>query len=191
MTPPELILASGSPRRRELLAAAGYRFRVEPSPVDDDREPEPGLAPAQVAESRAAAKARAVAGRFPDEWVLGADTVVALGGRLFGKPADRADAAAMIAALAGREHVVITGVCLIAPGGRTTVRSDESRVLIHPPTAAELERFLDSGLWAGKAGGYGLQDPDGLAMDLAAGSRSNVIGLPMELLAAMLAEAGR
>jgi septum formation protein len=191
MSPPELILASGSPRRRELLAAAGYRFRVEPSPVDDDRDPDPGLTPTQIAESRAAAKARAVAERFPDGWVLGADTVVAFGGRLFGKPADRADAAAMITALAGREHVVITGVCLIAPGGREVVRSDESRVVIHPPTAGELRRFLDSGLWRGKAGGYGLQDPDGLAMELTAGSRSNVIGLPMELLAEMLSQVGR
>lgn len=191
---PTLLLASESPRRIEVLGSAGIPFRAEAAGIDDDKAPvKPGESAVDMVLSRSRDKAFAVSDRFPASWVVGADTVVALDGRLLGKPADRADAERMIRLLAGREHAVFSGITLVNPDGGFACEHCESRVRIEPPSEKRLAAFLDSGLWEGKAGAYGIQDaghPDALELVLVSGSRSNVIGLPMSLLLRMLSDQG-
>jgi septum formation protein len=188
---PRLILASASPRRRELLRAADYAFDVCPADVDEDSYP-PGTLPADLAELLAAKKADALAPRFPADVILAADTVVALGDRSIGKPADAAGAAAMIGLLAGTEHVVVTGVAVLRPatGFRRTTRVLSS-VHMRPLSAAEIDAYVATGQWQGKAGGYGLQDEHADPFVVrTAGSHTNIVGLPMEATAELLAAAG-
>jgi septum formation protein len=183
-----LILASTSPRRIALLTQAGIAFRPEDPGPDDDAEPAGAVEAVALVERRSREKAAAVAARFPHAVVIGADTVIADGDRLIGKAADRAEAERIIRALCGREHRVLTGVTVIdGRAGRTATRHAESRVRIEPPTETQLTEYLDSGLWRGKSGAYGIQDLDGLDVRLIDGERSNVIGLPMGLLREMLA----
>lgn len=183
-----LILASRSPRRRELLAEAGYRFEVVPASESAEcgvcsRETPPELV-ARLARQKAADIAPAVASGI----VLGCDTVAECQGRILGKPADIAHAREMLRLLRGREHRVYSGVCLWRrPGDRTLVRVDTTVLEMDPIGDAEIEEYLASGLWEGKAGAFGYQDRHGW-LHIRSGSESNVVGLPMELLAAMLAE---
>ncbi len=193
MSPPRLILASGSPRRRDLLGAAGYAFEVHPADIDEDDHP-PTLGPAEMAEWLAVAKADAVAGRFLADVILAADTVVSLAGRPLGKPADAAAAAAMLASLAGSTHEVITGVAVLRPadGFRRSVRV-VSTVIMRPIAAEAIAAYVATGQWQGKAGGYGIQDEYGGADPFVVrtdGSQTNVVGLPMEVTAELLAAAG-
>jgi septum formation protein len=187
------VLASTSPRRRQLLSEAGYRFETA-DPPDDDALLPVSPDPADIARQRSEHKARGVARLVPPGvLILACDTVVADGADLLGKPADRADAERMIRRLAGREQAVVSAVTLLdTADGRERTAHAESRVAIDPPDPARLAAFLDGadgGFWKGKAGGYGIQDADSpLSVRLVAGSLSNVIGLPMELLADMLAE---
>jgi len=184
--PPPLILASASPRRRQLLAEAGYAFEVDPSDVEEP-PPADGQAPADYAAALAWRKASAVAARRGRGLVLGADTVCAIAGEVLGKPADRADAERMLRAQEGRDDIeVITGLCLYRAGaaewvGAVEVTTCRCRVLTDP----ERTEHLDSGRWAGKAGAYGVQDDDPF-VTVVRGSWSNVVGLPMERLAALL-----
>lgn len=189
MPGPRLILASASPRRQQLLRDAGYDFEVDSADVNEDAFP-PGMLPAQVAVYLAEAKAKAVAQRHADDIVLAADTIVALGDIMLGKPTDAAHARRMIQYLSGAVHIVITGVCIV---NLTNNLLKSTRVMsaakMKPLTPAEVEQYVASNLWQGKAGGYGIQD-QGTLVTRQAGSETNIIGLPMEATKKLLAEAG-
>jgi len=188
-TLPRFILASGSPRRQELLRAAGYAFEIIAPQVDESMHP-PGLLPGGIAEFVAAAKARSVAAMYPDCVVLAADTVVAFGDTPLGKPVDEGDARRMLALLSGTTHIVITAVTLArsAESIFKTVRT-MSAVRMRFLTPAEADHYLASGDWMGKAGGYGIQDRDPFVTRIA-GSHTNIVGLPMSVAKRLLAEAG-
>lgn len=182
---PTLILASASPRRRQLLAEAGYLFEVDPSAV---AEPDPAseTSPAECAAHLAWRKAMAVAGRRKNGLILAADTVCAVDGIILNKPLDRADAERMIRLQEGRDTDVITGLCLYRAGRDEWIGAVESSIVRFKPLS-KLERttYLDSNRWEGKSGGYGVQDRDPFVSVLT-GSFSNVVGLPLERLALLL-----
>jgi septum formation protein len=189
MLQPWLILASASPRRQELLREAGYRFEIHPADIDESIRPA-GLSPAQVALYLAEKKARAVAGSFSDRVVLAADTIVVLEGRIFGKPADRGDARQMLSRLSGTVHSVVTGVAVVRLSRKYFCSQlVESSVEMRPLSAGEIEAYLDTNNWQGKAGSYGIQDQDPFVTRIT-GSLSNIVGLPMEEARSMLTAAG-
>jgi septum formation protein len=187
-----ILLASQSPRRSALLAGAGIAFEAvcprgdEPltgGVVDD---------PARFAEQVSLHKARSVADDYPDRIILGADTVVALGNELFGKPADEPDARRILSALLGTTQQVITGVTLLHPAsGRCLVRHAVTHVTMRRMTLAEFEAYITGGDWEGKAGAYGIQGEADRFIERCEGSYTNVVGLPVELVQAMLLEFGQ
>jgi septum formation protein len=181
--PPSLILASASPRRQQLLRQAGLVFRTVPSRY---REGKPHGEPGAFARQLALAKASEVAGRVrTPAWVLGADTVVALGEEVFGKPAGRAQARRMLLQLAGREHVVVTGVAWVnTQTRRTRVWAVRTRVRLRCLEPGELETYLASGEWRDKAGAYGIQGRAGAFVDRVQGCYFNVVGLPLSSVCA-------
>ncbi|MGN0072690.1 MAG: Maf family protein [Coriobacteriales bacterium] len=186
----DLILASGSPRRRELLQRAGFEFRVLTSSADESYEP--GTPPAQVAPLLASVKARAVAQTLrPEELdnsvLVGADTIVALDGVIYGKPADEEDARRMLAELSGRTHQVITGVCVIAPSGEHCF-AEQTDVTFRSLNAAEIDEYVASGEPLDKAGAYGIQGLGGALVAGTKGDFDNVVGLPVTRLAPLLHE---
>jgi septum formation protein len=188
--PPKLILASRSPRRRELLAAAGYDFDVFPPSDDAESEASHGEPPEQLVVRLAHQKAADVARRIPSEssarLILGCDTVAECAGKILGKPADREDAKAMLTLLGGQEHRVYSGLCLWPlPDGEPAVQVAVTTLRMDPLTPELLDAYLAGDGWQGKAGAFGYQD--GLDwVHVIGGSESNVVGLPMELLAEML-----
>ncbi len=187
---PRLILASRSPRRRELLAEAGYDFHVEPPTLAAECGVCSGETPPELVARLAWQKAEDVARRLEEGLVLGCDTVAELDGTVLGKPADEDHARRMLRALRGREHRVYSGLCLWPiTNGEPRVGVAATRLRMDAVDEAELEHYLASGLWEGKAGAFGYQDRTGW-LHILEGSPSNVVGLPMELLAEMLAEAG-
>jgi septum formation protein len=175
--PEPLILASASPQRRAILEQLGVAFTVR---VSGALELEAGP-PAEVAIENAYRKAAAVAEREPGATVLGVDTVVALGPRLYGKPRDHAQARATLSALAGRRHAVIGGVCLIEPG-RTRTLAATTQVQFRPLSAEAVERYLDTGEWKGRAGAYAIQGRGALLIREIEGDYLNVVGLPVAAL---------
>lgn len=190
MQPLRLILASSSPRRRQLLAEAGYQFQVVPPAIPEPAEGFEDLSPCQQAEALAYFKAREV-GPMPDALVLGADTIVAAGNRVLGKPADAADARAMLTSLSGTRHAVITGLALLTPDAHRLIASDTTWIVMRTITAAEIDAYLASGEWEGKAGAYAIQETADRFVQAVEGSFSNVVGLPLELLARMLEQLSR
>ncbi len=178
-----LILASGSPRRRALLEEAGIPFRVVVPDVPEDA-PERGD-PHRVALANARRKAEAVAG----ELVLGADTVVAVGDRLLGKPRDEAHASDLLRVLSGTTHVVVTAVVLRA-GGRPFETTVETRVTMRRLGEDEILAYACSGEGMGKAGAYAIQETADRFVTRLNGPYDNVVGLPVEALRALLREAG-
>jgi|SRR5208282_2804705 len=187
--PAGLILASASPRRESLLKEAGFEFTVQPAEIDETA-PEAPLTPIELAERLAQAKAQAVAAKFPDHVVLGADTVVALGDRAFGKPVDANDARTMLHLLSGTTQVVITAVCVVRQKtGLSRVERVMSTVRMAPLSASDIENYVAGGQWHGKAGGYGIQDPDPF-VERIRGCRTNVVGLPMKTTVRLLESAG-
>ncbi|HOF17825.1 MAG TPA: Maf family protein, partial [Phycisphaerae bacterium] len=150
-----------------------------------------GLSPQQQAEALAYFKARVVADRRPDACVLGADTVVALGGEILGKPADEADARRMLNALSGSRHAVITGVAVLCPRNVRLLASETTYVTMRRMTAGEIDDYIRSDEWRGKAGAYAIQETADRYIVKVEGSFTNVVGLPMELVARMLAELRR
>ncbi len=178
-----LVLASASPRRRALLEAAGIPFRVVVPEVVEDA-PERGD-PRAVALANARRKAQAVA----DDLVLGADTVVAIGDRLLGKPRDEADARALLRALSGTTHVVVTGVALKA-SGRVLARTVETRVTMRRLREDEILAYARSAEGMGKAGAYAIQETADRFVTRLEGPFDNVVGLPVEAVRALLREAG-
>lgn len=175
---PRLILASRSPRREELLRQAGYQpDAIEPADIDE--APRRGELPRDLAGRLARDKAAAVAARFPSDFVLGADTVVACGRRVLEKPADEAEARRFLALLSGRRHKVLGGIALAAPGGGIVVRVVETSVAFKRLEEREIAFYLASGEWHGKAGGYAVQGRAGQFVRQLNGSYSNVVGLAM------------
>jgi septum formation protein len=182
-----LLLASASPRRRELLAAAGVAFEVAATEVVE-LEASSGLPPARLAEENARLKARAAA--RAERWVLGADTVVALAGRIFGKPGSLDQAREFLRALSGRAHEVITGCALVGPGGAEHVFHEVTRVTFQALTDETIKRYFAAVHVLDKSGGYALQEKGEWIVESVEGSRSNVVGLPVERLLAVLTELG-
>jgi septum formation protein len=186
---PPLLLASTSPRRRALLAGAGIAFEVVNVPVIElDAAAAPQLNAVQLAEANAGLKARATAAE--GRWVLGADTVVALNGRLFGKPASLEEAREFLRTLSGATHEVITGCALIAPDGVETIFHEVTRVTFRKLSDDTIDRYLAEVPVLDKAGAYGLQERGELIVESVVGSRTNVIGLPVERLVPLLRERG-
>jgi len=178
-----LVLASASPRRRALLAEAGLSHRV--LPVDIDETPPPGERPEQVAVLLARRKALAASRVTPERPLVAADTIVVLDGRLLGKPADRNEARATLRALSGRRHDVITGMCVLTEGA-IRLRAVITEVWFRRLTEKEIEDYVATGEPMDKAGSYGIQGRAGKFVARLRGSRSNVIGLPVEELREML-----
>jgi len=190
---PEIVLASASPRRAALLAQIGLAYRVEVSGLGDDGETAwPGEDPGSHAARLALAKARDVAGRLESGLVVGADTVVVLGERILGKPADPGEAAAFLLALSGRTHRVISGVAVAdAATGRSEVATAVTAVRMRPFGAAEAAAYVATGEPLDKAGAYGIQGQGALLVAEIQGDYSNVVGLPLVLLAELLGRFGR
>ncbi|MFZ1339217.1 MAG: Maf family protein, partial [Paracoccaceae bacterium] len=182
-----LILGSASPRRSELLAQMGL-VPDAVLPPDIDEDPRKGELPRPYAARLAREKALAVA-TGPDDVVLCADTTVALGRRILGKPADAGEAAAFLTLLGGRRHQVITAVA-VRRGDRVWVRESVSAVKMKRLSDAELNTYLSSGEWQGKAGGYGIQGLAGAFIPWISGSFSGIMGLPVAETAALLTAAG-
>jgi septum formation protein len=178
-----LVLASGSPRRRALLEEARIAFRVVVPDVPEDA-PERGD-PHAVATGNARRKAEAV----PGDLVLGADTVVAVGDRLLGKPRDEADAQGLLRALSGTTHVVVTAVALKA-GGRILERTVTTRVTMRRLDEREIRAYAASGEGMGKAGGYAIQETADRFVTALDGPYDNVVGLPVDAVRELLREAG-
>ena len=187
---PPLVLASASPRRLELLARIGIvPDRVLPAEIDET--PRKAELPRRLAARLAAEKAAATAALAPAEaLVLAADTVVGVGRRILGKPADRAEARRFLALLSGRRHTVISGVVLHRPGGKPLSRLVETALAFQRLTDQQVEAYLDSGEWQGKAGGYAIQGRAEMFVRFLSGSWSNVVGLPLFETAQLLRGAG-
>lgn len=184
-----LILASASPRRRQLLTEAGYSIEVDPSGVEEP-EPDGPVDPASYVAELSWRKAHAVAIRRRSGLILAADTTCDLDGRLLNKPVDRDDAERMLRAQEGRELEILTGLCLYRAERAEWVGAVErSVVFVRELTDQERSAYLNSGLWQGKAGAYGVQDDDPF-VSVRSGSWSNVVGLPMERLESLLREHG-
>jgi septum formation protein len=183
-----LILASESPRRRELLAAVGVPFRVIPSRVDEI--PFPGEPPVRFARRAALDKGREVGGKHPSSYVLSADTIVVAGGKILGKPRDRDEARRMLSLLAGREHKVFTSVCLLCEArGYRDLGTEVTRVRFRALTRKEVAAYVRTGECDDKAGAYAAQGAGMLLIDRVAGSFTNVVGLPMTRVVEMLQRA--
>ena len=184
-----LVLASASPRRRDLLA----QVRLSPDAIDPaelDETPRPRETPARHALRLAEEKARAVAARHPGAYVLGADTVVACGRRILPKPLDEATARRCLLLLSGRRHRVIGGIAVLGPDGRLASRIAESTVAFKRLTPEELGDYLATREWRGKAGGYAIQGIAARFVRALSGSYSNVVGLPLYETVALLAGRG-
>ncbi|MCI8591107.1 MAG: septum formation inhibitor Maf [Lachnospiraceae bacterium] len=175
-----LVLASRSPRRRELLSQVGISFRMAPGTVEERITK---TAPDEVVRELSFQKAEDVASGEPEGvWVLGADTVVALDGKILGKPTDAREAKDMLRQLSGRSHSVYTGVTLYRRmDGKTTSEtfSEETKVTFYPMTEEEICRYVDSGDPMDKAGAYGIQGPAAAFIQRIEGDYNNVVGLPV------------
>ena len=175
----DIVLASGSPRRKELLGSTGIGFRIVVSSVE---EPEPtlGETPGGYALRMARMKARDVAAGQAGSWVLGADTVVAVGEHVLGKPADVEDAKRMLAMLSGREHTVVTGCCLIGPDGENAwEEAVASKVTFADLSEEAIAAYVATGEPMDKAGGYAIQGQGAFMIARVEGSYTNVVGLPL------------
>lgn len=183
----ELILASASPRRRELMEYFDMPFTV--IPATGPETPPAGADAGQTVQALSLAKAREVADTHPDAAVIGADTVVETDGAILGKPRDEADAKRMLRLLSGREHRVHTGVTVIKDG-RTLSRRAVTRVFFRRMTDAQIDAYVATGEPMDKAGAYGYQGRAGLYVERIEGDFFNVVGLPLCLLGQMLREMG-
>ena len=181
MNLPPLILASASPRRSELLRQLGVEFRVVPSDAPEIHHEQ--LTARELCQINAYRKARAVAKKFPDALVLGADTLVFLGERLFGKPASLEEAYAMLEQLQGRTHEVVTAICLLnLRSHRQRVFSETTSVTFHALDSVQVQRYLNKVNPLDKAGAYAVQEHGDMIIERISGSYSNVVGLPLEEL---------
>jgi septum formation protein len=181
--PTPLLLASTSPQRRAILAQLGIPFDVACPRYDE--EDTPGADPVELVRAHASGKAHSLAGEAASRPVLGVDTAVLLDERVFGKPLDESDARSMLTRLAGRTHEVVSGLCLIGPGWEE-LEHEITRVTFRELGAGEIDAYLGSDEWRGRAGAYAIQ---GLGARLVArieGDYLNVVGLPAALLVSIL-----
>ncbi len=190
VNPPQFILASQSPRRRQLLTDQGYNFLVEPASESAESGMVSGETPREFVARMAWQKAKDVANRDRDGWILSCDTVAECRGQVLGKPVDRADALRMLTAMSGQLHHVYSGVCLChAVERRPILAVVKTQLRMDRLTEFQLHQYLDSNQWQGKAGAFGYQD--GLDwVHIVDGSESNVVGLPMETVGPMLQQVG-
>ena len=179
-----LILASASPRRRELLTQAGYSFVVEASSVEEERRPDEDAI--RLATRLAREKAQAVFARRPASVVLGADTVVVCDGEVMGKPADAADAVRMLTLLSGRTHQVVTGVAVVWGSGASEVAAEVTQVTMRALAPEEVAAYVASGEPIDKAGAYAIQGYAARWIPRISGCYFNVVGLPLALVASLL-----
>ena len=181
------ILASASPRRKELLEQIGCCFMIETA--DTEEAGGEGMTPSELVMKNAHLKATAVAALHPDIPVLGADTVVSLDGNIYGKPRDREHAIEMLTSFSGRAHQVMTGIAL-AWKGRIWQAYETTEVVFAPLSAASITRYVDTGEPADKAGAYGIQGRAAVFVEQIRGSYSNVVGLPLHCLDGLARKAG-
>ena len=183
----EFILASSSPRRRELLSLYGFPFLVIPGEVEEEGVTGTGR---ERVEKLALLKCEAVAVSHPKAFVLSADTLVCIGDQVLGKPGDARQAREMLLSLSGREHRVYTGVCLHTPSGELLRGVEETRVRFLPLAEKWIDRYIATGEPFDKAGAYAIQGKAGIFVEGITGSPSNVIGLPLGLVTEFLEKAG-
>lgn len=177
----KIILASASPRRSELLARAGIPFEVRVSDAAEDNSQ--GIEPSELVRRNALAKAFSVAARFPERTVLGADTIVSLGGKIYGKPADLRDAERMLRELSGKTHSVFTGVAFAKEGGKKSAAfAEESRVTFKTLSGVEISEYLKCVDALDKAGAYAAQERGSMIIEKIDGNFDNVMGLPCGLV---------
>ena len=176
MTSPSLVLASGSPRRRQLLEQLGLKFDIHPPDVDESVQGEEP--PKSYVQRLSREKARVIGGRFPGSVVLAADTTVVLDGNILGKPESKQQGIDMLQLLSGREHLVLTGVT-VSHGQSSTTFCSETRVRFRKLSPVEMDSYWETGEPADKAGGYGLQGTGAVFVESLQGCYSNVIGLPL------------
>jgi septum formation protein len=185
--PASIILASASPRRRQLLAEAGYKFTIVVPDIDESEFPDNGIEAGQYVRELALAKAGSVARTYPDCLVLGADTVVDFEGTIIGKPADAEDAERITRKLFSAPHKVITGLAILRLRDNTRLsESDSTTVYPRPLTAGQIAEHIRGGSWQDKAGAYAIQETGDEFIEKIEGSLTNVMGLPMELLKSLL-----
>jgi len=194
----DILLASGSPRRRELLTQAGFRFTVKTADVDETTEEKE---PAKVVEALSRRKAEAVyqlissqdgkdTVRDGNDMVVAADTIVSQDGEILGKPKDEADACRMLRELSGRTHVVYTGVTLITPDGVRRTFSTATKVTFYPLSEEEIREYVASGEPMDKAGAYGIQGLGARLVERIEGDYNNVVGFPLAHFIRVLEEEG-
>lgn len=184
----EIVLASASPRRQELLRQVGVSFRVIPSTFDESVATP--MAPVDLVEYLAVSKARDVARHQPGALVIGADTIVVIDGETLGKPRDRSDAIGMLQRLSGREHEVHTGLAVVTGERRELVSHESTSVRFRDLTLAQIERYVDSGEPMDKAGAYGIQERGAAIVSSVQGDYFTVVGLPICRLVQMLSQFG-
>ena len=182
----DLVLASGSPRRRELLERAGLRFLVDAPEVDEHT----GLGAREAVQELSRRKALAGAAQRPGEIVLAADTLVAVDNRPLGKPENEEDARRMLRLLSGRRHHVYTGVCAVSAEGEVFAGLDEAEVSFVPLTEEDIRRYIATGEPMDKAGAYAMQGGAALWIDEVRGCPTGVIGLPLPLTLSLLRRCG-
>ena len=187
--PAPLILASASPRRRHLMSEAGYEFTVVLPEVDESTFTAEKADPVEYAKRLALAKAKSVARKHPDSFVIGADTIVDFQGRIVGKAADAEEAERITKKLFSAPHKVITGIAIVKLNdGTELVQSDSTTVYPRKMTAEQIADHIKGGSWRDKAGAYAIQETGDEFVEKIEGSLTNVMGLPMELLESLLAQ---
>jgi septum formation protein len=185
----ELILASSSPRRRDLLSSLGLQFQVVPADLQEI--PAPQEAPRDFAVRVAEHKALVVGTKHPSAWIIGADTIVVVEGEILGKPLDRADAKRMLQQLSDREHLVVTGYVLLNMTTDKKLKGvEETQVKIKALEQQEIEWYINTGEPFDKAGGYAIQGKGAFVVEWIKGSYTNVVGLPLSQLLSLFQEAG-
>ncbi len=182
-----IILASASPRRRQLLAEAGYKFDVVVSQIDESVFPTENIAPVEYAKQLALAKANDVADKYPDSIIIGPDTVVDFEGKIIGKPRDARHAEEITRMLFSKPHKVITGLALVCKSRNLKIVEAETTV-VYPKklTDAQIAGHIKSGIWRDKAGAYSIRENADPFVDHIDGSMTNIMGMPMELLKKLL-----
>jgi septum formation protein len=186
--PAQIILASASPRRRQLLSEAGYEFTIVPPEVDESAYETDNVDPVEYAKRLALAKAKSVARKYPDLFVIGADTIVDFQGMIIGKAVDAKEAEDITKKLFSAPHKVITGIAIVKHNdGTELVRSDSTTVYPRKMTAEQVADHIKGGSWRDKAGAYAIQETADEFVEKVDGSLTNVMGLPMELLESLLA----
>jgi len=176
----KLILASGSPRRKEILTSVGWPFEAITAGIDETQQADEK--PLDYVQRLAREKAEAVADKLESGLVLGADTTVVVGDQLLGQPVDDADARRMLKLLSGKWHEVLTGVALVKVGGQTIVDYERTRVRFVEMSEAEIDWYVSTGEPQGKAGAYGIQGKAALFIEQIEGDYFNIVGLPIRLV---------